>query len=514
MNDFEMHDHDHVHQGHEDIANMPLDEEHEIWAGERIQLESVGIDIGSTTSHLMLSRIILRRKGLFLSSQFQVVSREITYASPVLLTPFTDGITIASQPLSLFISEAYREAGVSPEDIDTGAVIITGEAARRENAEAIAALFSKEAGKFVCATAGPNLEASIAAYGSGAVAMSQGVDGNGITVMNVDIGGGTTKIAIAKEGSVLETVSLNVGARLVVLDEMRRITRIEEAGKQVMDGIGLDLKVGDPVSPGEEREIAKALASSLFEVLERKALSPLCQKLMITPQLSFTDRINVVTFSGGVSEYIYGNESGNFGDIGQVLAQEIKQQTARPEFGIPVEKPVEGIRATVIGASQYTVQVSGNTIFISQDGILPLRNLQVVAPYIQEGEITQEVVESAIQASFNRFDMDVGEQPVALAMHWPFGVSYDLLKTAALGISSAFTKAIDKKMPLVLVFDADIAKLIGNILAQEISVGCDIVSIDGINLQDFDYIDIGRELPNVSAVPVTIKSLIFGARSV
>jgi len=503
MNDVEFHGHE-----HEDIARMPTAGEHPVWAEERIELKSVGIDIGSSTSHLMFSRIVLRRRGLLLSSQYQVVSREVTYKSGILLTPFIAGTTIATEPLSSFISQAYNEARVDPKGIDTGAVIITGDAARRENAEAIAALFSKEAGKFVCATAGPNLEARMAAYGSGAVDRSRG----GVTVMNVDVGGGTSKIAIVRDGSVIETAAINVGARLIVVDEARRLVRIEEAARLVLDDIKLNLRVGDQIQPREEHEIAKVLASSLFEVLERKPLSPLCQKLMITPPLSSTGKIDVVMFSGGVSEYIYGNEDKDYGDLGNILALEIRQRASHPEFGISMEKPAERIRATVIGASQYTVQVSGSTIFISKDGILPLRNLQVVSPRIEDSEISPESVESAIEASFHHFDMGVGEKPVALALHWPLGPSYHLLKALALGIASALKKAIENKKPLVLVFDTDVGRLVGNILAEELLVGCDIVSIDGIELQDFDYIEIGQELPNVSAVPVVIKSLIFATR--
>ncbi|MBI4186732.1 MAG: ethanolamine ammonia-lyase reactivating factor EutA [Chloroflexi bacterium] len=512
MNGFEVHGHYHDFEGHEDIANTPMDEQHQIWAGERIELKSVGIDIGSTTSHLIFSRIVLLRKGALLSSQFRVVGREITYRSKVLLTPFVGGVTIAVKPLSSFIFKTYKEAGFAPEDIDTGAVIITGDAARRENAEAITALFSREAGKFVCATAGPNLEARMAAYGSGAVAMSKGVDGKGVTVMNVDIGGGTTKIAIVQNGSVVETVSLNVGARLIAFDEARHIVRIEEAGRLILAAIGLNLEIGDYVKPEEEQKMAKILANCLFEVMERKDLSPLCYRLMITPPLAFTGRVEVVTFSGGISEYIYGHEDENYGDIGSVLALEIRQLASHPEFNIPLKEPVEGIRATVIGASQYTVQVSGSTIFISRDGVLPLRNLQVVTPRFQDTELTPESIKSAIELSFHRFDMDVGERSVALAMNWRFGPAYSALRMLAQGISSALKKAIEKKHPLVLVFDTDIAKLLGNMLVQEFSVECDVVSIDGIELQDFDYIDIGEVLTNVSVVPVAIKSLIFAAR--
>src|SRR3972149_1571998 len=211
-----------LHEGHDEdedegAADMPMDEEHPMWRSERIALTSVGIDIGSSTSHLIFSRLVLRRQGLALSSRFVVVKREILHESPILLTPYLDWTTIDTNELNEFIQEAYGQARLTPKDIDTGAVIVTGEAAKKKNAEAIAALFSAQAGKFVCATAGHNLEAILAAYGSGAVAMTLEQGGH-YTVMNVDVGGGTSKLAIVQRGAVIDTAALEVGARLIAME--------------------------------------------------------------------------------------------------------------------------------------------------------------------------------------------------------------------------------------------------------------------------------------------------------
>lgn len=498
----------HEHEEHEDLAHMPLDEAHPLWSRERIELKSVGIDIGSTTSHLMFSRLVLRRQGLSLSSKFRVVSREITYESPILLTPFLGGITIDTTTLSNFFDRAYAQSKTSPHQVNTGAVIITGEAARKENAVAIASLFSEQAGKFVCATAGPNLEAKMAAYGSGAVDKSWGEKGEGRAVMNVDVGGGTCKIAIAYKGAVVDTAAMNVGARLFVFNQAGRLVRIEEPGKLVLEELGLRLGLGDKPSQEEKVRLARALAGALLNIMERKPPSPLCRKLMITPPLSYTGKIDSLLFSGGVSEYIYSYEKGDYGDLGNLLAEEIRRQARRPDFAIPLEEPLQRIRATVIGASQYTVQVSGSTIFISEDGMLPLRNLQVVAPQIEDNNITPEGIERALQESFRRSDLEEGERPVALALHWTAGPAYPLMKNLVSGVLASLPATLKKKLPVVLVFDADIGKLVGSLMAQETGAGQKIISIDGIELQDFDYIDIGEELP-AGVVPVVIKSLIF-----
>src|SRR5712692_1496742 len=203
-----------LHEEYEDDENeadMPMDEDHPMWKSERISLTSVGIDIGSSTSHLIFSRLLLRRQGIALSSRFVVVNREILHESPILLTPYIDKTTIDTDKLNEFIHEAYLKAGMTPNDIDTGALIVTGEAAKKKNAEAISALFSAQAGKFVCATAGHNLEAILASYGSGAVHMTYH-EGGDFTVMNVDVGGGTSKIAIVQQGKVIDTCALEVGA--------------------------------------------------------------------------------------------------------------------------------------------------------------------------------------------------------------------------------------------------------------------------------------------------------------
>ncbi len=506
--------HDDEHDGehdweHEDVADMPLDEEHPMWRSERISLTSVGIDIGSSTSHLIFSRLILRRQGIALSSRFVVVKREILYESPILLTPYLDKITIDTRKLDEFIHEAYHQARLTPKDIDTGAVIVTGEAAKKKNAEAIAALFSAQAGKFVCATAGHNLEAILAAHGSGAVAMTVN-EGGDFTVMNVDVGGGTCKIAIVKRGAVIDTAALEVGARLVALDEDGRINRIEDAGLKIAEAAGVQLTLGASLKEDEKEKMARVLCDCLFEVLERGSLSPLTQSLMLTPEVAFKDRIDAVMFSGGVSEYIYGFEKGDLGDLGNHLGRRVQERAQRLAGKIAVKTAEVRIRATVIGASQYTVQVSGNTIFLSHPDLLPLRNLQVVTPQIMQKEPLAAVdVQSAVERALQRFDIHDGERAAALAIHWELGPSYPLIRTLAAGVVEAMKEHVNRGQPLVLVFDADIAKLVGNIIERELSPGSGIISIDGIDLKDFDFIDIGEEIPDAKAVPVVIKSLIF-----
>jgi ethanolamine utilization protein EutA (predicted chaperonin) len=502
-----------LHEGHEDEeeeGGMLMDEDHPMWRSERITLNSVGIDIGSSTSHLIFSRLTLRRQGIALSSRFVVVNREILHESPILLTPYVDKTTIDTNKLNEFIQEAYRNAHLTPDDIDTGAIIVTGEAAKKKNAEAIAALFSAQAGKFVCATAGHNLESILASYGSGAVAMTH-QEGGDFTVMNVDVGGGTSKIAIVQGGKVIDTCALEVGARLVALDDNGKINRLEDTALKIAKMAGISLNLGATMSEQDKEKFSQVLCDSLFEVLERGNLSPQVQDLLLTPNIEFKEPINAIMFSGGVSEFIYGYEKRNLGDLGLQLGRRVRERANKLAGGtIPLRPAEVRIRATVIGASQYTVQVSGNTIYLSHPDLLPLRNLQVITPEFEQTEaITSAEIKSSVDRALQRFDILDGERAVALAIRWELGPSYPLIRTLAEGLVGAMREHVDKGQPLVLVFDADIAKLMGNIIERELIPGAGIISIDGIDLRDFDFVDIGQELPDAKAVPVVIKSLIF-----
>src|SRR6059058_2892769 len=503
-----------LHEGHEDDFDEDgeevMDENHPMWRSERITLNSVGIDIGSSTSHLIFSRLTLRRQGIALSSRFVVVNREIIHESPILLTPYVDKTTIDTDKLGEFIHESYRQAGLTPNDIDTGAVIVTGEAAKKKNAEAIAALFSAEAGKFVCASAGHNLEAILASYGSGAVHMTYH-EGGDFTVMNVDIGGGTCKIAIVQQGKVIDTCALEVGARLVAMDENGKINRLEDTALKIAKMAGISLSLGGTMSDDDKEKFSQVLCDALFEVLERGKLSPQVQDLLLTPNIEFKDPIHAIMFSGGVSEFVYGYEKRNLGDLGIQFGRRVRERANGLAGGkIPLRPAEVRIRATVIGASQYTVQVSGNSIYLSHPDLLPLRNRQDVTPEFEQTEaISSREIKATLDKALQRFDILDGDRAVALAIRWELGPSYPLIRTLAEGLVGAMKEHVDNGQPLVLVFDADIAKLMGNIIERELLPGAGIISIDGIDLRDFDFIDIGQELPDAKAVPVVIKSLIF-----
>src|SRR5918993_4335171 len=268
---------------------------------DEIRLTSVGVDIGSSTSHLVFSRLVLER----LDNRYIVSEREVFHESEVLLTPYAEDAAIDSGRLGAFIAEQYRLAGLDHDAIDTGALILTGVAVRRRNARAIGELFASQAGKFVAVSAGDALETSLAAYGSGAVARSIRESAR---VMNVDIGGGTSKIAVCESGEVVDQTAIDIGARLISFDEDGNVTRIEEAGRRFAAEAGVSLGVGECPSEGMLMKIVERMVQRLFEAMGGAAMSHDTAALLRLDPLREAKPPDVLTFSGGVSEYIYGHE--------------------------------------------------------------------------------------------------------------------------------------------------------------------------------------------------------------
>lgn len=472
--------------------------------GELRSFNSVGIDIGSTTTQLVFSRLALG----FVEEKhkYDIVEREITHLSEISLTPFDDTYDINIEGLSKILSTAYEDAGYSPDDIDTGAIIITGVAALRHNAERILNLFSDQMGRFVCATAGPNYEAVLAAHGSGAVELS---DRGLKTVMNVDVGGGTTKIAVARKGEIVDTAALYVGARHIVLDGDGRALRVERPAEIVAEADGFKLAPGQVVTEKRQRALASTLADCLFQVISNGGLSPLTERLMQTPPLIFNGKPDLVVFSGGVSEYIYGYESRSFGDIGIVLGEEIRKRMR--EMDTLVVEPAERIRATVIGESQYTLQVSGTTNLISSPDLLPMRNLPVVAPLFASSILTQEEIVDEIRKAIEMHDLDVTIDPFAIAFRRSVinQPSYKLMKKLSEAVITVLRGKEKIGGTIVLVFEADIGMGIGRVIQEEVAPGLNLISIDEIKLGDFNYVDIGEPTGDRGLIPVIIKSLVF-----
>jgi ethanolamine utilization protein EutA len=511
------HDHDHVHDG-EEAADHDHDhffeaegnlEDNALWAQDHVSLRSVGIDIGSSGTQVIFSRIKLRRMGEELSSRYFVVSRETLFQSPVSLTPYKSEELIDEAELASIIDQAFADAGLHPDDIDAGVVILTGEALRRENAKAIAGLLAEQRGEFVCASAGHHMESTLAAFGSGAARVSHDT---GKRVLNVDIGGGTTKLALVERGAAIATAALHVGGRLMVVDEAKRIVRLDPAGKRLAALAGFLWNRGDVVDAAAMERVAERMADAILASVAARPMPGDVQELFLTEQLGPLDAVDGVMFSGGVAEYVYQRETRDFGDLGRLLGHALRAKLDAGALPWPLLPPGECIRATALGASEYSVQLSGNTIYISDTAaLLPRRNLQVLQPaYVCGDRIDPDALARAIREHFKAFDLVEGEHEAALALRWEGMPSHERIEGFALGIRRGLANTIARGMPVYVMVDGDIAQTLGAILRDEMGVESEILVIDGVVLWDFDYIDLGRIRMPSQTVPVTVKSLVFG----
>jgi len=497
-------DHDHDHDIEADDGPI---EDNPLWRQDNVSLTTVGIDIGSSGTQVIFSRVHLRRLAEDLTSRYYVVSRETLFQSPVALTPYQSEERIDDERLGEIIDDAYVAAQLSPDNIDTGVVILTGEALRRENAQGIAKILSEQGGEFVTATAGHHMEAMLAAYGSGAARVSSDEHKR---ILNIDIGGGTTKLGLVENGKVIATAAIHIGGRLQVV-ENGKITRLDPAGKHHAKRAGYSWNRGDTVDTADLQKVADIMADALVAAITVRPMPRDIAHLYLTDPIEDFGRIDGVMFSGGVAEYIYQRETRDFGDMGPRLGRAIHAVIDSKALPWPVLPAGECIRATALGASEYSVQLSGNTSYISSPAmLLPRRNLQVLLPPFSCGEtISADELAKAIRNHLTAFDIADAEHEIALALRWTGMPSYQRLAAFAEGIKRGLADRIAKKLPLYIMLDGDVAQTLGHILRDELHVASELLVIDGVVLWDFDYIDLGRIRMPSYTVPVTIKSLVF-----
>ena len=507
------HGHGHPHEygrpgyddDHDHGPELPL-EDNPLWQQDNVVLHSVGVDIGSSGTQVAFSRLHLRRLGEDLTSRYVVVRRETHFESEVALTPYADDLYIDAVGLGEILDRAYADARVAPEHVDTGVVILTGEAVRRRNAELIASVVSERAGDLVCATAGHHMEALLAGYGSGAVGASQRA---GTRLLNVDIGGGTTKLTLVDCGRVVTTAAAHVGGRLIATDA-GHVTRLEPGGARHAEHAGVQVSLGEPIAAGALEVVAEHMAEELVRVL--RGDPPVDQGLWLTEPIGQLGDLDGLVFSGGVAEYLYGTESRTFGDLGPRLGAVLAAAAEEGRLPAPLLPPDARIRATVLGASEYTVQLSGITSHLgAPERTLPRRNLPVARPHYELGEVVDAAaVGEEIRRHVARFDLGAGEG-LALALHWEGPPEYARLRSLAEAVVKGLADRIAAGATVYLMLDGDVARTLGLLLRDELGLENDLVVLDGVLLRDFDHVDLGRVRQPSGTVPVTIKSLVFPA---
>ena len=478
---------------------------------ESVSFVSMGLDVGSSSTQIVFTRLQMRGPGEHRALRRQTKSRETLYLSPIAVTPFLDDGSIDEVRLRGTIASAFRAAGLTPDDIETGAMILTGEAARRSNAAAIAHLVAEDVGELVCAAAGDHMEAMLAAHGSGAVEASR--EGAGRRILNVDIGGATTKLAVVDDGHVTATAALAIGGRLIVVDKANRITRCDAAGVRLAQRAGVVCSRGAILEPDARARLGATMADALLAALRTRPAPADIASLFVTDPVAEYGAIDGVMISGGVGEYVYGRESRDFGDLGRSLGQSLAARIAEGALPWPLLPAGECIRATAFGASEHSLQLSGQTIYISNHAaLLPRRNLPVLQPPFDFAlDFDGEALAAAIAAHRAAFGLAGEAAQFALALRWRGPPDYSRLRSLAVGIAAGLPDLIAWAAPLCIMIEGDAALSLGAILRDELKVASEVLVIDGIVLRDFDFVDIGRlRLPSFT-VPVTIKSLLFGA---
>ncbi|MFI6350309.1 ethanolamine ammonia-lyase reactivating factor EutA [Streptomyces sp. NPDC050560] len=480
---------------------------------ERHTLHSVGIDIGSATSHLVVSRLVIRRRGSALSAEFAVTGRETLHRSPVWLTPFTDGGTrIDTERLRALFEEAYRIAGVGPREMDTGAVVITGEALKKENAEPIARMIAAWSGRFICVSAGPHHEALLAAHGSGAVRLSEGgADGTGTggacTVVNVDIGGGTTKVSVVSGGAVTHVRAFSVGARLLAFDTEGRIVRYEEPAGFLLARLGLTAGPGDVLGADDRARLGDLMARVVLDTLTggtgTAELAPLLHVSTDGGELPAPSDVRYLVCSGGVAEYLGDRPPTGFGDLGADLGGALRARIAGSPFAAKLRPAAGPIRATVLGAGQFTVQAGGQTCYAPDSGALPVTGLRAVRV-----DFGARPGPGAVRTALRRHDLERWDGGLAAVVSLPGSPGYRALRAAADALAEVAGEQAPVP-PLFVVLRQDLAHSLGTLLTEESGYRGPVLVVDGITVGDLDHLDIGPPLGVSGSLPVTVTSLEF-----
>ncbi|SHI97481.1 ethanolamine ammonia-lyase reactivating factor EutA [Lutispora thermophila] len=472
----------------------------------RESILSVGIDIGTSTTQLVFSSILIENiASQFSVPRIEVKEKRVIYRSPIYFTPLIDQETIDGQKIREIIEAEYKKAGFSPEEVSTGAVIITGETARKENASLVLESLSGLAGEFVVATAGPDLESIIAGKGAGTERFSRDEE---CTAVNLDIGGGTTNIAVFKNGQVIDTACLDIGGRLIRLaKDNSGIEYIAPKVKRLTERMSIDIRKGERLTVGKAEIICKEMTKALEEVLGLRPKSELLEMMLTGKDLKRNYSIDYVTFSGGVADFIYNSTDNNvfrFNDIGILLGKAISQSDITRR--LKMKKLNETIRATVVGAGAHTVEISGSTITYTKN-CFPLKNIPILKVHNEPEDI--ESLAENIRSIIELYNLQSGGQQMALALKGVKNPKYSQLVAIAESIVRGIGEYLKTQEYLIVVVENDIAKALGQTLYQMLHREKDVVSIDGISVGNGDYIDIGKPLGDGRVVPVVIKTLIF-----
>jgi ethanolamine utilization protein EutA len=471
-------------------------------------LLSVGVDVGTTTTQIIFSRLGLTdvaRPGQI--PRINISSREVIYQSPIVFTPLKDYETVDADRLNEIVRREYAAANIDPKQVETGAVIITGETAKKKNADEILRALSGLAGEFVVSVAGPHVESLIAGRGAGAAQYSQL---HYTSVTNVDIGGGSANSATFQSGNFVSAAAMNYGGRILEVEHASgKVRHIAEPAKHILADIGIQLEVGSSPSLDQLRRFTDRMADMTLELVEGTA-SPLAQRIYLTPPASVSGRGTVLMFSGGIGHYYFNPiqitsvaDATRHDDVGPLLAESLRRHPALSAY--EVVKPSETLRATVLGASTQTVTLSGSTIWAERQ-ILPMKNVPVIRPELP-ADLEPAAVATGISAAVRRWDVNLATDLFAIALELNRPLDYTSLTQLANGLRE-FSGNMPSDRPLVIIIERDYAQALGQTV-KGLAPSRSLLVIDQVGLSEGDYIDVGTPLMDGRVVPLSVKTLIF-----
>lgn len=470
---------------------------------------SVGIDVGTSTTQLVFSRIAIENtSGYFSVPHISVTTKEIIYKSDIYMTPLKSDKLIDGESIRKIVAKEYGKAGYKPENIDTGAVIVTGESSRKENAEEVLKNLSSFAGDFVVSTAGPDLESIIAGKGSGAYQHS--IE-NDCLVINMDIGGGTTNIVVFDCGETVSKTCFDIGGRLVKISEDGVIQYVSPSAAKIADSVGVHLRTGERCRQENLEAVTDKMAQLLAESVSMAPAEQLLHEIQ-SPESSVLDipkkKISKIFFSGGVADCIENEkQSYAFGDIGVLLGRSIRKSILYAS-GLCAAGS-ETIRATVVGAGTYTTSISGSTVSFAAE-ILPIKNMPALKLSKEEQGRCFAGDSAFLKEKMQWFMRESSSECFVLAMDGISNPEYREIKTLAHCLGESFNSVLKEKMPALVVLEQDMAKALGLFLEVELECGRRLVCLDGIKVEQGDYIDMGKSVMGGLVIPVVVKTLLFG----
>lgn len=468
-------------------------------------LLTVGIDLGTSTTQLVLSELTVENfASAFTVPRISISDKKVIYRSDIIFTPLLNQSEIDAEPIKAFVAEQYRQAGIHKQDIQMGAVIITGETARKSNANNVLRALSGYAGDFVVATAGPDLESIIAGKGAGAQTYSET---KRKPVVNLDIGGGTTNLAVFKDGEVIDTACFDIGGRLIKLDQQQKITYIAPKIQEIINKKGLTLHLGDQATEQNLLPIISELVAVLENSIGLGTQSPFYQLLVTNHPLRKGEELPIVTFSGGVADCLNTTSTNLFkyGDIGLLLGKYLRKSLIFSEK--EVLESAETIRATVVGAGSHTAEISGSTIAYREQ-TLPVKNIPILKLAQEDETLTVTELGQRIQEKLNWHRIEETPQ-IALAIRGMSNPTFADIQRYGQGIVEGLASLVAEQIPIIVMVDEDMAKALGHALSAHLPKDYPFICLDSVKVENGDYVDIGLPVAEGAVLPVIVKTLVF-----